>query len=465
MHPPGPPAGLFGLRLYRALRDDRLGTLRRLANEYGDVVAFRVGPQRLVLLNHPDHVEDILVTRARLFKKGRALERAKGLLGEGLLTSEGNFHLRQRRLAQPSFHRQRIAGYASAMVRHAGRTADRFHAGEVVDIAAEMNRLTLTIVGETLLGTDVESDAAGVRDALTAVLEAFQITMSPFSAVLERLPLPSVRRYRRAQAELDRIIYRIIEERRRHPDDRGDLLSMLMLAREDDPAGDPGGTERGTGAPASEAWRGPGMSDEQVRDEAMTMFLAGHETTANALTWSWHLLAQHPDIERRMHEEIDAVLGDRTATADDVPRLAFTRLVLAESMRLYPPAWAIGRRALEDVEIGGCTIPKGTVVLVSQYLLQRDPRFFADPERFDPDRWQPERSGGKGLKNPAYFPFGRGTRVCIGEPFAWMEGILLLATVGRRWRFEQLDRRPVGLRPAITLRPARGIAMKVVARR
>jgi cytochrome P450 len=437
------------LSLYRPLRDNRLGTLRRLASEYGDVVSFRVGRQRLVLLNHPDHVEDVLVTRARLFKKGRALERAKGLLGEGLLTSEGTFHLRQRRLAQPAFHRQRIAGYAAAMVRHARLTADRWHAGDVLDIAAEMNRLTLTIVGETLLGTDVESDAAGVRDALTAVLEAFQITMSPFAAVLERLPLPSVRRYRRAQAALDRIIYRIIEERRKHPDDRGDLLSMLLLARDDEQDGDTSGA---------------GMSDSQVRDEAMTMFLAGHETTANALTWSWHLLAQHPDVERRMHEEIDAELGNRTPTADDVARLGFTRLVLAESMRLYPPAWGIGRRALKDVEIGGYTIPKGTVVLVSQYLLHRDARFFPDPERFDPDRWQPERSGGKGLKNPAYFPFGRGTRVCIGEPFAWMEGVLVLATLGRRWRLEQLDQRPVGLKPAITLRPARGIRMRVAAR-
>ena len=265
--PPGPRHGFFGLPLYRALRRDRLGTLARLARQHGDIVTFQIGPQRFVLLNHPDHVEDVLVTRARLFRKGRALERAKRLLGEGLLTSEGDVHLRQRRLAQPAFHKPRIAGYGATMVAHTQRTADRWRDGDALDISAEMSRLTLTIAGETLLGTDVEADAGGVRDALTAVFEAFPLTMSPFAPLLERLPLPSVLRYRRAQAALDRLIYRIIDERRRNLDDRGDLLSMLLLARDEE--GDDGR-----------------MTDRQVRDEAMTIFLAGHETTANALAWT-----------------------------------------------------------------------------------------------------------------------------------------------------------------------------------
>jgi cytochrome P450 len=442
MRLPG-PSDLFGLRLYLALRDDRLGTLQRLAREHGDISTFRIGTQRLVLLNHPDHVEDMLITRARIFKKGRALERSKRLLGEGLLTSEGDFHLRQRRLAQASFHKQRIASYAATMVAHALKTSDRWRRDVVVDIAAEMNRLTLTIAGETLLASDVEGDAGRVRDAMSAVLEAFPITMSPFSSVLTRLPLPTIRRYRRAQDELDRLIYRIIDERRARGGDRGDLLSMLLLARDEE----------------SDGGR---MNDTQVRDEAMTIFLAGHETTANALTWTWYLLAQHPDVERRLHAEVDDVLTGAPASADDVPRLSYARMVLAESMRLYPPAWAIGRRALEDFTVGGYAIPKGTVMLVSQYLLHRDARFFPDPERFDPDRWLPARQQGR--PKYAYFPFGAGTRVCIGEPFAWMEGILVLATLARRWRLELMETEPVGLKPAITLRPSRPIRMRLHGR-
>jgi cytochrome P450 len=437
--PPGPPERLFGLRFYRAFRRDPLATLSRIARTYGDEATFKVGPQRLVLLNHPDHVEDVLVTRAKLFKKGRALERAKRLLGEGLLTAEGDYHLRQRRLVQPAFHKARIAGYAASMVAHARRTAERWRAGETLDVAAEMNRLTLTIVGETLFGTDVEADAGAVRQALTTVFEAYPLTMSPFGSLLQKLPLPSVRRYERAQATLDRLIYRIIEDRRRRQDDRGDLLSMLLLARDDE--GD-----------------GARMSDTQVRDEAMTLFLAGHETTANALTWSWYLLAQHPAIERRLHEELDAVLGDRVASADDFPRLTYTRMVVAETMRLYPPAWAVGRRAIEDFDVAGCTIPNGTVVLVSQYLLHRDPRFYDEPERFDPDRWLPDRQ--KGRPKYAYFPFGGGNRVCIGESFAWMEGVLVLATLARHWRLELRETQPVPLQPVITLRPARPIRME-----
>ena len=415
-----------------------MGALRELSQVYGDVSTFKVGAQRLALLNHPTFVEDVLVTRARLFKKGRALERAKRLLGEGLLTSEGDLHRRQRRLVQPAFHKTRISGYADTMVRRAAQAADRWQDGQPIDATAEMNRLTLTIVGETLLGTNVEEDAGGVRNALTAVLSAFTLTMSPFAPLLERLPLPAVRRYERAQITLDRLVYRIIQDRRARADDRGDLLSMLLLASD---------TEEG----------GERMTDRQVRDEAMTIFLAGHETTANALAWTWHLLAAHPDVERRLHEEIDRVLGGRLATADDMPLLVYTRMVIAESMRRYPPAWGIGRRAIEDVTIGGYLVPKGTVVLVSQFLLHHDPRFFADPERFDPDRWRPDRQATR--PRFAYFPFGGGTRVCIGEPFAWMEAILVLATIAQRWRLDRIDADPIPMQPGITLRPASRIRL------
>ena len=442
--PPGPPARFFGLAAYPAFGGDRIAALARLARAYGDVVFFRLGAQPMALLNHPDYVEDVLVTRARLFKKGRALERAKRLLGEGLLTAEGETHLRQRRLVQPSFHRQRVEGYAQAMVAHAARTAERWRDREEIDVAAEMTQLTLTIVGDTLFGTDVGADARSIREALTDVFEIFPITMSPLGPLLERLPLPVVRRSKRARAMLDRLIYRIIEERRRNPVDRGDLLSMLLLAQD-------------------EEHHGARMTDKQVRDEAMTLFLAGHETTANALTWAWHLLAQHPDAERRLHDEIDAVIGNRQPRADDAAHLPYTRRVLAEVMRCYPPAWGIGRRAIEDVEIGGCTIPRGTIVLMSQYLLHHDARFFPEPERFDPDRWLPESQ--RARPRFAYFPFGGGNRVCIGESFAWMEGMLVLATLAREWRLEQVETSPVPMTAMLTLRPARPIRMKLTRRR
>jgi cytochrome P450 len=437
--PPGPPDRFFGFALAGRLHRDRLGTLVQLAREYGDVVGFRVGREPYLLLNHPDHIEDVLITRARLFKKGRALERAKRLLGNGLLTSEGTVHLRQRRLVQPAFHKDRIEAYARTMIAHARATADRWRDGETLDVAAEMNRVTLMIVAETLFGADVEAEAAGVRDALTTVFDMFPITMSPFAPILQRLPLPIVRRYERAQADLDRVIFKIIESRRQRADGRADLLSMLLLASDDE--GD-GGT----------------MSNAQIRDEVMTLFLAGHETTANALAWAWLLLAENPQVEARLHQELDAVIGERLPEPADVAHLPYARMVLAEAMRCYPPAWAIGRRALEDFEIGGYLVRRGTIVLVSQYLAHRDERFHPEPQRFDPDRWLPERI--RARPKYSYFPFGGGTRVCVGESFAWTEGILVLATIARRWRLTSLETGAVPLQPALTLRPAGGIRMR-----
>jgi cytochrome P450 len=442
---PGPSTRAFGLELYPRFRRNLLDMLRQVAREHGDIAFFRIGPLRFLLLNHPDHVEDILITRAHLFHKGRALERARRLLGNGLLTSEDAFHLRQRRLVQPSFHKARIVGYARTMIDHAVNTSARWHDGADFDIVAEMNRLTLLIVGDTLFGTDVEADAERVRLALLDVFEAFPLTMSPLAPLYERVPLlPGVRRYLKAQRVLDTVIFRMIAQRRAHPEDRGDLLSMLLLARDE-------GHDDGR------------MNDRQVRDEAMTLFLAGHETTANALAWTWLLLASHPDVEQRLHEEIDSVLGARDPDPEDVARLPYTRRVLTESMRCYPPAWAVGRRAMADLNIGGYTVRQGTIVLASQYILQHDARFFAEPETFDPDRWLPERQANR--PKYAYFPFGAGNRVCIGESFAWTEGILVLATLARKWRIERLDDGPVPMRAGITLRPAGPIRVRAHARR
>ena len=439
--PPGPRRVLGGNPLFGflAFRRDPLSFLTEMAREYGDIVFFRMGPQHTYMLNHPDLIKDALVTHQDAFMKGRALQRSKRLLGEGLLTSEGAHHRRQRRLAQPAFHRQRIETYGEVMIAYAARTAAAWRDAETIDLSREMMRLTLAIVAKTLFDADVEADAEDVGAAFTEIMELFQMLMLPYSEYLEKLPLPATRKFERARARLDAVIYRIIEERRLSGRDRGDLLSMLIAAQ--DVEGD-----------------GGGMSDEQLRDELMTLFLAGHETTANALTWTWYLLAQHPEIEQKLHAEVDEVLnGRQEPTVADYPRLRYTEMVVAEAMRLYPPAWVVGRMALADFPVREYVIPAGSLVLMSQYVVQRDPRFFPAPARFDPERWT--AAAREARPTYAYFPFGAGARRCIGEAFAWMEGVLLIATIARRWRLRLVPGQIVTPHPRITLRPKEGICM------
>jgi len=421
------------------LRRDTLGTLTALARDYGDVARLRVPRNDIVLVSHPDLVRTVLITEARRFAKGRGLERTRRLLGTGLLTSEGDFHLRQRRLAQPAFHKERIAAYAEVMGARAERTRDSWPDGDAIDLSHEMMRLTLEIAGTTLFGADLAAETEEISTALTEAFELFRYSTLPYAELLDPLNfLPINRRFAAARARLDRTIYRIIAERRTSGIDGGDLLSMLLLAR--DIEGD-GGT----------------MTDLQLRDEALTILLAGHETTANALSWTFYLLAQSPDVEARLHDEIDSVLGDRRATPDDTARLAYVRAVLAESMRLYPPAWTVGRKPLEDVVLGGYRIPRDSLVLMSQWVVHRDPRWWPNPERFDPDRWLPDAQASR--PRLAYFPFGAGTRVCIGEAFAWMEGIIVLATIAQRWQLRLVPDQPVTPIPLVTLRPRPGIRM------
>ncbi len=438
--PSGPRARFPGEFVF-ALRRDFLGFLSRVTADHGDAVGFHLGKQGFVVLNHPDLIRDVLITHQRSFAKGRALEEARRVLGNGLLTSEGDFHLRQRRLAQPAFHRDRVAGYGDVMVHYASSMRDRWTDGQQVDMHAEMMRLTLAVVGKTLFDADVEGDAEQVGQALEDVLKAFSFTMLPFGAWLEKLPLPASRRFVQARETLDAMIYRMIAERRASGRDHGDLLSMLMQAT--DTEGD-----------------GEGMSDVQLRDEALTIFLAGHETTANALTWTWYLLSQHADVVERLHAEIDA-LG-RAPTFADLGQLTYTRRVIAESMRLYPPAYAIGRRAIEPYTFGEYTVPARTIVLVSPFLQHRDARWFPDPERFDPDRWTPEAMQAR--PKFSYFPFGAGTRICIGEQFAWSEAILMLATLAQRWSAVLVPGHPIALQPRITLRPKHGVRMTLRSR-
>jgi len=431
--PPGPKNPPVIGNLY-AFRSDPLGFLTRAARSYGDLVYFRVVQQDMYLVNHPEYVREILVANQNNFVKSRALQRAKVLLGEGLLTSEGQHHLRQRRLVQPAFHRERLAGYASAMSECAVRWREGLQAG-TLDVSTAMPHLTLAIVARTLFSADIESEAPEIGAAMTSILELFRVLLLPFSDYLYKLPLPSVRRFEKARARLDATIYGLISERRKSGVDTGDLLSMLLLAQDEDDR----------------------MTDEQVRDEALTLFLAGHETTANALTWTWYLLSQHPDVERRLHEEIDAVLGDRLPELADVPELRYAEMVLAEALRLYPPAWAIGRKAVGPFTLGEFEIPASSICIVSPYMMQRDARWFPDPEKFDPERWTPEAREAR--PKFSYFPFGGGARVCIGERFAWMEGVIVLAAIAQKWRFSLEQGQHVEPLPLVTLRVKNGLRM------
>ena len=435
---PGPTSWLPGGN-FLAFRRNPLTFFTKTARTYGDVARFSFGSQPAYLVSHPLFIEDILVTSAKKFMKGVALQRAKKLLGEGLLTSEGQLHLQRRRTIQPLFHRQQVQTFAEAMVKHALRWRETITDGATIDVTAEMGGLTLAIVGETLFSTNVERDADEVREALTEAVQSFAYALLPGIELFERLPIGPFVKVRKARARLDKIIHRVIAERRANPDAKQDLLAMLLAARDPENPSE------------------PGMSDQQIRDEAMTIFLAGHETTANAMAWTWHLLGSSPHVLEKLHDEIRRVLGDRPPTVDDVNKLEYTRSVIAESMRMYPPAWTMGRRALEPHQIGDYEIEKNALVLTSQWVVHHDPRWWPDPLAFRPERWRPEA---KRLRF-AYFPFGGGARLCIGESFAWTEAILLLAAIAQRWSFTPVT--PPTPEPRITLRP-RDLTMRAAAR-
>jgi cytochrome P450 len=439
--PPSVKPGLIGGH-FREFRKDPTAFLTRMAT-LGDVTYFRMGKMPAYFVNHPDLVRDVLVVNASKFHKGRALQRAKNLLGEGLLTAEGAPHLRQRRLVQPAFHKQRIVAYSESMTEFAARMADEWRGGEVRDIDHEMMRLTLQIVGKTLFSADVTEDADEVGAAMTDIIRLFNFLLLPFSELLEKLPLPQSRRFRAAKAKLDEVIYGFINERRASGEDKGDLLSMLLLSQDEED--------------------GSGMTDKQVRDECLTLFLAGHETTANAMTWTWLLLSQNPEAEAKLHEELDRVLQGRVPTFEDLPNLKYTESVIAESMRLYPPAWVVGRLAVEEHEFNGFKVPAGALVLVSQFVMHREARFWEDAGKFQPERWEQTSIKEAGQRN-IYFPFGGGVRRCIGEQFAWMEGVLLLATLARKWKLRVEPDQKIGLQAMITLRPKYGMKMRIEER-
>ncbi len=425
------------------LPGNRLKFLTNLKEQYGDVVYFRAGFEDIYLVSDPELIRQVLVTDHKNFLKGRGLERVKRLFGNGLLTSEKELHLRQRRMMQPAFHRERIAGFARQMVAEAEQTMAGWRDGQDLDIAREMGLLTLRIVGKTLFGSDVDAIAGDVSRSLTDLMESFYLMMLPFPWLIERLPFPQLSRMRRARQRLDEIIYGLIDARRKSGTRGDDLLSMLLDAQ--DTEGD-----------------GGGMSDEQVHDEAMTIFIAGHETTANATAWTWYLLAQNPGALRALHAEVDAALQGRAPSAADYPALAYTEKVVSESMRLYPPAWIIARRAIDEQKLGGYIVKQRGLVMTSQWIMHHDARYFPEPLKFDPLRWTPEFKAS--LPKYAYFPFGGGPRLCIGEGFAWMEAVLLVAAISQRWSMELLPGQTIEPEPVVTLRPKGGIRVRLKQR-
>ncbi|WP_435017724.1 cytochrome P450 [Tundrisphaera sp. TA3] len=444
--PTDPIPGPRGHWLTGHVRDfarDRLEFLTENARTHGDLFAMRFLRRKVLVVNHPDLVEEVLVTRNRSFIKHFALRMAKPMLGEGLLTSEGDFWRRQRRLSQPAFHREKVAAHAGVMVDHAERMLATWADGQRRDIQADMTRLTLEIVAACLFGSDVSAESAAAGEAMDEVMRDFTARVMRFVRLPDWVPTPANVRLARARRHLEGLLAGMIARRRASGEDRGDLLSMLLAAQDD---GD-----------------GTGMTDRQLRDEAMTLFAAGHETTANTLAWIWYLLSLNPDAEAKLHAELDAVLDDRPPTFDDLPRLAYTEHVVNETLRLYPTVWLLGREAIEPTGVGGHPVAPGTTIYMSQWVIHRDPRFWDDPLAFRPDRWADGLA--KRIPRYAFFPFGGGPRICIGNGFAMMEAVLLLAAIARKFRPILAPGARVVPVPTMTLRPESGLDVILEARR
>ncbi|HUL35929.1 MAG TPA: cytochrome P450 [Candidatus Eisenbacteria bacterium] len=439
--PPG-PKGLPILGLALAVRNDPLGTLQRLAREYGDVVNMPVLGMSRVLLNRPDLVQQILVLEhAKLHKSALTKMVVGPLLGQGLLISEGDFWRRQRRLAQPAFHRSRTNEYSPVMVECALQRMEQWRAGETRNIAEEMMKLTLEVAVRTLFGTSLAADSEGIGRAMTFLMRYHLHRARTPWRIPGSWPTAKNRQSKRDLEYMDSMVYRIISERKKDTQPRNDLLSLLMAAMHED------GTQ---------------MTERQLRDETMTLFVAGHETTALSLSWTWYLLGQNPDAEAKLQEELQSVLGGRPADVSDLPKLPYLNAVVNESLRLYPPAFIMARLSVEPLQLGGYDIPPGTTLLASQWVMHRDARLYDEPERFLPERWL----GGLMERLPAggYFPFGDGPRRCIGQGFALLETALVVAAIAQKFSFRLVPGHPVVPEPLVTLRPKSGIWMSVAAR-
>jgi cytochrome P450 len=422
--------------------EDPLGTFTQWARTYGDIFHYRFLYRHIYFLNHPDLIKEVLVTRAPSFSKGDAVRVNRRIFGNGLLSNEGASWLTQRRLIQPAFHHSRIETYAATMVAYSERMQATWQSGETRDIHEEMMRLTLEIVSRALFSVEIASRGDRVGVALNTLMQLSTGGRLLLPDALRRVPTPGNLRYQRATGELDEIVYSIIGNRQTAANDGShDLLGAMLEARYDD---------------------GSAMSVQQLRDEVMTLLLAGHETTAVSLSWTWLLLSQNPEVEQQLWSELDQVLAGRAPAVQDIPHLSCTERVVKEAMRLYPPAWAIVRTAQQACDIGEYTIPAGSSVVMSQWVMHRDPRFYDEPERFRPDRWLEERY--KSAPRFSYFPFGGGPRICIGASFAMTEAVLVLATIAQKWQLRLASAAPPAPVPGITLRPRNGLTMRVSRR-
>ena len=439
--PPGFQRNMLWFAFRRFRPANPIFLFEHLVQTYGDIAHYKIGWHHILFLNHPDYIREVLLVQNDNFIKERTVQRTKMLLGEGMITSEGGQHRSQRQVAQPAFHRQRIPEYAGIMIQEAARMRDRWTAGEQRDIAIDMMHLTLNVVAQTLFATDLRGEVDELADAINRIMGLYNfIVMLPAAEWLVHARPPGLAAFVRARKRIDAVVYRMIAAHRQRGAHGSSLLDLMLAASPDH-------------SPAAE---------QSLRDQVITIFLAGYETVANALSWTWYLLSQNPECEARFHQEIDRELQGRLPIFDDVPRLRYVEMVLAESMRLYPPAWAMGRYARADFRLGEFFLPARTTVLMSQFIIHRDPRFFPDPLRFDPERFTPEAKSRR--TKLTYFPFGAGVRQCIGESFAWMEGVLLLATLGQKWKLKLVPGHRVEPEPLITLRPKFGMRMQLESR-
>jgi cytochrome P450 len=435
--PPGPPPR-FLIGHFPLLGADPLAVFTRWARDFGDIFYYRAGWIDVYFLNHPDFIESVLISQSQNFAKDKVIQNSRWFLGQGLLTSEGPEWRRQRRLCQPAFHRERLSSYGQSMSAYSEEMLAAWSDGEVRDIHQEMMQLTMRIVAKVLFSVEVSADAQEVAAALNLLMRHTSGVRMIMPPRLRHVPLPALVRVKRAVRELDKIVNRIIGERRASGQDTGDLLSMLIAARDED---------------------GSAMTDRQLRDEIMTFLLAGNETTAVSLSWTWYLLSQYPEAARKLRQELSEALGGRTPQLEDLARLPYTDKVAKESMRLFPPAWSLARTVVEEIEIGGYRIPAGANVVMSPWIMHRDPRFFDHPEQFDPERWTSPAA--QQLPRFAYFPFGGGPRACIGAAFAMMEAKFLVAAIAQRFQLQLAPGPPVIPQAGITLRPRYGMRMKI----
>ena len=436
------PAGFPLLGHSLSFARDPLAFLGGVARRFGDIAYFKLGTIPVYFINRPDLVWEVLVLQRSKFEISTMRQRLEPVLGTGMLTSRAELHARQRKLMQPVFRKSRIDNYAQIMAEYAGRMCDRWHDGEEVNLTSELMKFTIAVVAKTLFGQDIDEDSDAVSRNLSVLMEYFSKLMSPTRGTLN-LPLPSSLRFHRALRELDAVVYRMIERRQRNPGG-DDLLSRLVQARDDETQAQ--------------------MTEKQLRDEVFSLLMAGHETTANGLGWMLYLLALNPEVDRRLCREVEeATRSKARLEPSDVEQLSYAKAVITESMRLYPPAWFIGRTALEAVALEGFTVPRGATVLMSQFVAHRDGRYFQEPERFVPERWTEAFTAQ--LPRGAYFPFSAGDRHCLGEGFAWLEMLLSLARIVPRWRLELVPGQSIRPRPSITLRPNKPIKMIVRARK